>query len=158
MSAVVEQPEYLSRPMVEADLQQVMQIENSVYKFPWSKQIFKDCMRVGYSCQVAIRDDEILGYAIMSSGAGEAHLLNICVTLQYQGQGIGQFILRKMIELAKVKKVHTIFLEVRPSNSIALDMYMKNGFNEIGTRKDYYPAKGGREDALILALSLITDV
>ena len=157
MSAVVEQPDCFPRPMVETDLAQVMEIENSVYKFPWSKQIFKDCLRVGYSCQVVTRDHEILGYAIMSSGAGEAHLLNICVNRQFQRQGIGQFILQKMIALAKEKKVHTIFLEVRPSNRIALDMYLKNGFNEIGTRKDYYPAKGGREDALILALSLISD-
>jgi ribosomal-protein-alanine N-acetyltransferase len=154
MSAVVEQPEYLCRPMAVADLQQVMDIENSVYKFPWSKQIFKDCMRVGYSCWVVARGDDILGYAIMSSGAGEAHLLNICVDKQYQGQGVGQFILQTMIELAKNKKVHTIFLEVRPSNRTALELYLKNGFNEIGTRKDYYPAKGGREDALILALNL----
>ncbi|MGD8592717.1 MAG: ribosomal protein S18-alanine N-acetyltransferase [Gammaproteobacteria bacterium] len=157
MSAVVQQPEYLSRPMAEPDLQQVMDIENSVYKFPWSKQIFWDCMRVGYSCQVVTRDNEILGYAVMSSGAGEAHLLNICVNRQYQGQGVGQFMLQTMIELARDKKVHTIFLEVRPSNRIALGMYLKNGFNEIGTRKDYYPAQGGREDALILALSLFTE-
>ena len=114
-------------------------------------------MRVGYSCQVVTRDNEILGYAVMSSGAGEAHLLNICVNRQYQGQGVGQFMLQTMIELARDKKVHTIFLEVRPSNRIALGMYLKNGFNEIGTRKDYYPAQGGREDALILALSLFTE-
>ena len=157
MSAVVEQPEYFSRPMVEADIQKVMDIENTVYKFPWSKQIFKDCIRVGYSCQVAFRDDEILAYSVMSSGAGEAHLLNICVNRRYQGQGIGQFMLQSMIELAKEKNVHTLFLEVRPSNRIALELYLKNGFNEIGTRKDYYPAQGGREDALILALNVFAD-
>ena len=73
----------------------------------------------------------------------------------YQGQGLGNFILDSMIGLARDKNVHTIFLEVRPSNKIALDLYLKNGFNEIGQRKNYYPAKGGREDAAILALTII---
>jgi len=157
MSAVIEQPDYYARPMVAFDLQQVMDIENSVYKFPWSIQIFKDCIRVGYLCQVIYQGDEILAYAIMSCGAGEAHLLNICVRPSYQGQGVGKFMLETMIELAKDKEVNTVFLEVRPSNRIALDMYLKYGFNEIGTRKDYYPAKGGREDALILALNLFAE-
>ena len=154
MSAVVEQPDYITRPMQESDLTQVMAIETDVYQFPWTKQIFKDCIRVGYSCRVVTRNDEIVAYAIMSAAAGEAHLLNICVKQDFQGQGLGQFILEDMTELARSKRVHTIFLEVRPSNEVALHIYIKHGFNEIGTRKDYYPAKGGREDAVILALNL----
>jgi ribosomal-protein-alanine N-acetyltransferase len=59
-----------------------------------------------------------------------------------------------MIELAKQKKVKTLFLEVRPSNKKAMALYGKFGFNEIGTRKDYYPAHRGREDAVVLALQL----
>ena len=143
--------------MQEGDLQQVMDIETSVYRFPWSTQIFRDCIRVGYSCRVIAQNDDILAYAVMSCGAGEAHLLNICVNKAYQGQGIGKFILQEMIRLAKEKNVHTIFLEVRPSNHVALDMYIKNGFNEIGIRKDYYPAQGGREDAVILALNVFAE-
>jgi ribosomal-protein-alanine N-acetyltransferase len=154
MSAVIKDSDYQARPMAEADVSKVMDIETSVYQFPWSPQIFKDCLRIGYSCQVATINDEIVGYAIMSSGASEAHLLNICVKQSLQGQGIGKLILHTMIELAKEKNVHTIFLEVRPSNQAALSLYLKSGFNEIGQRKNYYPAKGGREDALILALTL----
>jgi ribosomal-protein-alanine N-acetyltransferase len=157
MSAVIQEPEFYTRPMQQRDLAQVMDIETNVYKFPWSKQIFKDCIRVGYSCQVVTHDEAVVAYAIMSAGAGEAHLLNICVKQDFQGQGIGQHILHAMIELAKDKNVHTIFLEVRPSNQAALSLYLKNGFNEIGTRKDYYPAHRGREDAMVLALNLFTD-
>ncbi|MCG6971118.1 MAG: ribosomal protein S18-alanine N-acetyltransferase [Gammaproteobacteria bacterium] len=157
MSAVVQEPEYCTRPMEPGDLAQVMEIETSVYKFPWSRQIFKDCIRVGYSCQVVTHHDDIAAYAVMSSGAGEAHLLNICVKQVLQGQGIGQYILHSMIELAREKNVHTIYLEVRPSNEVALGLYLKNGFNEIGTRKDYYPANRGREDALVLALNVFND-
>lgn len=154
MSAVVKHSDYNTRPMVEADVPEVMDIETTVYHFPWTKQIFKDCLRIGYSCRVATLNDEIIGYAIMSSGASEAHLLNICVKQSHQGQGVGKFILNTMIQVAKEKNVHTIFLEVRPSNHIALDLYLKTGFNEIGQRKNYYPAKGGREDAMILAMTI----
>ena len=44
-----------------------------------------------------------------------------------------------------------MLLEVRPSNTVAINCYNAAGFNEIGSRKDYYPATGGREDALLLA-------
>jgi len=154
MSAVVKQSDYHTRPMVDDDINDVMDIETTVYHFPWTKQIFKDCLRIGYSCLVATIDEEIVGYAIMSSGASEGHLLNICVKHSHQGQGVGKMMLHTMIQVAKEKNVHTLFLEVRPSNRIALDLYLKTGFNEIGERKNYYPAKGGREDAVILALTI----
>lgn len=154
MSAVIDQADFIVRPMLDADVPEVMQIETSAYEFPWSKQIFKDCIRVGYSCRVLTNDSEIIAYSIMSSGAGEAHLLNICVKKEYRSQGLGGYILQAMIDIAKTKNVDTIFLEVRPTNHAALNLYSKCGFNEIGNRKDYYPAKGGREDAVILALSL----
>lgn len=154
MSAVIEQADFIVRPMLEADVPEVMNIETRAYEFPWTKQIFKDCIRVGYSCRVLANDQEIIAYSIMSSGAGEAHLLNICVKKEYQSQGLGGYVLQAMIDIAKTKKVDTIFLEVRPSNLAALSLYSKYGFNEIGQRKDYYPAKGGREDAVILALNI----
>jgi [ribosomal protein S18]-alanine N-acetyltransferase len=50
--------------------------------------------------------------------------------------------------------VATLLLEVRPSNSAAIQLYHSVGFNEIGVRKNYYPAPQGREDALMLALHL----
>ncbi len=81
--------------------------------------------------------------------------MNICVDPAVQGQGVGSKLLENMIELAR-KKAETIFLEVRPSNTVAVALYEKRGFNEIGVRKGYYPAENGhREDAVMLALELV---
>ena len=90
----------------------------------------------------------------MSTGASEAHILNLCIGQNFRRRGLGQELLSHMLGLAKQKDVSTVFLEVRPSNEIAIALYDKMGFNQIGIRHDYYPAKVGREDAVILAKSL----
>ncbi len=154
MSAVLNAPAYTVRAMQEDDVDAVMVIEESVYPFPWTAHIFKDCIRVGYICRLCEKDGEIMAYAVLSTGAGDAHLLNLCVSPAYRQQGIGRAMLRKMITLARERVVQTVFLEVRPSNHQARALYAQSGFNEIGTRKEYYPADKGREDALILALEL----
>ena len=100
---------------------------------------------------------ELIGYGIMSTGAGEAHILNLCVGSAFQGQGLGRALLTRLLEEAGSLRVDTVFLEVRPSNVPAVTLYESMGFNCIGTRKDYYPAKYGREDATILALTLCPD-
>ncbi|CCE24974.1 ribosomal protein S18-alanine N-acetyltransferase [Methylotuvimicrobium alcaliphilum] len=142
------------RRMTGKDLSAVLAIENTNYDFPWSEGVFKDCFKAGYSCWVCEDVDRILGYSIVSIAVGEAHILNISVASEEQGQGIGRKMLTHLIEVARWYKTETIFLEVRPSNSGAIALYEKTGFNEIGIRKDYYPAQEGREDALMLALEL----
>lgn len=84
---------------------------------------------------------------------GEAHILNISVDQNEQGQGIGRRMLEHLIDSAR-GKAETIFLEVRPTNVGAIALYQNIGFNEIGIRKAYYPALNGREDAIMLALEL----
>jgi len=142
------------RKMTITDLPEVMQIENTNYQFPWEEDIFRDCFRAGYSCWVCEEADKVLGYSIISIGAGEAHILNISVDPKEQNQGIGRKMLENLIDVAR-GNAETIFLEVRPSNPIAIALYENMGFNEIGIRKGYYPAEGGREDAIMLALHII---
>jgi ribosomal-protein-alanine N-acetyltransferase len=142
------------RPMQEADIDAVMAIENDSYPFPWTQGIVRDCLRVGYSCWLAEQDEQVVGYCIMSVGAGEAHLLNICVHRNWQRQGIASQLLKHMMTLAKRHGAEVCLLEVRPSNIGAIEMYEKFGFSEVGMRKAYYPAENGREDALILAYPL----
>ncbi|MGD8559344.1 MAG: ribosomal protein S18-alanine N-acetyltransferase [Gammaproteobacteria bacterium] len=154
MSAVLETPPCFIRPMCTDDLDGIMSIETSIYNFPWTRQIFVDCLRVGYTCQVCEMDNELAGYCIMSVGAAEAHVLNLCISDDFRRRGLGERLLTHMLELARQKSVCTVFLEVRPSNEPAVTLYEKVGFNQIGTRHDYYPAKVGREDAIILAKSL----
>ena len=154
MSAVLQSPPYFLRPMSEEDLDDIMSIETRIYDFPWTRQIFLDCLRVGYVCQVCEVESDLAGYCIMSTGASEAHVLNLCIGHNFRRRGLGERLLSHMLGLAKNKDINTVFLEVRPSNTAALTLYDKLEFNQIGTRRDYYPAKIGREDAVILAKSL----
>lgn len=140
--------------MTGKDLSTVLAIETRNYEFPWSEGVFKDCFKAGYSCWVCEDIERILGYSVVSIAVGEAHILNISVAPEEQGQGVGRKMLSHLIDVSRWHKAETIFLEVRPSNDSALALYRKMGFNEIGIRKDYYPAQDGREDALMLALEL----
>jgi ribosomal-protein-alanine N-acetyltransferase len=142
------------RPMQESDLDAVMAIETDIYPFPWTRGIMRDCLRVGYCCWLAVQEEQVVGYCIMSIGAGESHLLNICVHRDWQRQGIASQLLKHMLQLAKRHGAEVCLLEVRPSNISAIEMYEKFGFSEVGVRKSYYPAENGREDALILAYPL----
>ena len=143
------------RPLKRRDLKAVAAIEASAYRFPWSLNIFKNCLKVGYSCWVAEMYGEIIGYGILSIGVGEAHVMNLCIAPDKQGQGHGRKLLEHLITVAEREGVEMMFLEVRPSNESAIRLYHRLGFNEVGRRKDYYPATDGkREDALILARSL----
>jgi len=159
MSAAIISPDRPRlRPMREADLNTVLEVERSAYEFPWTRAIFRDCMRVGYYCFVyeASRGG-LTGHGIMSIGAEECHLLNICVHPEYQRQGLGRALIHFLLMLAQRKRAQVALLEVRMSNVGAYKLYTQLGFDEIGIRKDYYPARQGREDAIILARDLTLD-
>ena len=155
MSAVIKESMLDFRPMVEEDIAVVLDIEESAYDFPWSRMIFQDCLRVGYCSWILERDGTVIGYGVMSVGVGECHILNLCVQPQSQGTGYGQVILDHLLEVARKHKAEVAFLEVRPSNTVGKKLYSRAGFNEVGIRRNYYPARFGREDAVIMARSLI---
>ena len=79
MAAVLDLPQPQLRPMRENDLDVILRIETEAYPYPWSRGIFGDCLRVGYSCWVMELNDSIVGYGVLTTGAGEAHVLNLCV-------------------------------------------------------------------------------
>lgn len=143
------------RPMREADIEAVAAIESLAYEFPWSAGIFRDCLRAGYDCRVLVDDRMIVGYGILSVGAGEAHVLNVCIAPSQQTRGLGRRLVRRVIDLARWHRAERIFLEVRPSNERAIALYLSLGFNEIGKRPNYYPARRGREDAIVMAIELL---
>jgi ribosomal-protein-alanine N-acetyltransferase len=154
MSAILAMQGSRIRPLSMADLDTVMGIESQAYDFPWTRGIFRDCLRVGYCCWCYENDGLIQGYGVMSVAAGESHILNITVRPESQRQGIGGKLMKHFLQLARRHNADIAMLEVRPSNLSAISLYEKMGFNEIGVRRNYYPADEGREDALLLALSL----
>lgn len=151
MSAILKEPALDIRPMQAEDLTEIIEIERQSYPHPWTQVIFGDCLQAGYSCWVCGRRGVIEAYGILSVAVGESHLLNICVRPESRQQGVGRKLLRHLVSVARRHDAEVIFLEVRPSNSTARALYDDEGFNELGSRHDYYPAGDGREDAIILA-------
>jgi len=147
-------PEVHIRPMMEMDLTEVAAIELKSYAFPWSENIFRDCLRVGYTCRALDMAGHIIGYGVMSLGAGEAHILNLCVREEFRIVGFGRRLLEHMLERAAAAGINEAFLEVRPTNLAAIRLYQRLGFEQIGIRRGYYQAPDGREDAIVLKLDL----
>ncbi len=148
------QPELCVLVMQTADIDEVMDIEAGVYDFPWTWGNFDDSIRAGYSCRVLRLDGVMVGYYVAMKSLDEVHLLNISVSAAFQRRGYGRMLLDEVLRLAVGHAAKLLFLEVRPGNQAARQLYEVSGFRQIGVRRGYYPALGGREDALVLALDL----
>jgi len=143
------------REMHADDIINVVTIEQQANQFPWSKKNFEDCLKAYNDAWVFVNDlNEIVGYTIVQRVVDETHLLNICVRPNEQGLGLGRKILNHVIEFATSISSVLIVLEVRSSNQRAQQLYLHAGFNEMSVRKNYYPAKEGREDAILMGLDL----
>jgi ribosomal-protein-alanine N-acetyltransferase len=142
-------------PMTEADLDEVVVAEKELYPFPWTRGNFVDALNAGYSAWV-LRDaaGRVAAYSVMMIALDEAHLLNISVARDAQRTGLGWETLEWMAEVARGHGGRTMLLEVRPSNEPALHLYRRYGFERIGVRRGYYPAAGGREDAVVMRIAL----
>jgi ribosomal-protein-alanine N-acetyltransferase len=143
-----------NRLMQQEDLEEVVANELRSYAFPWTRGIFADCLNARHECWVMCRDKDLIGHAVLSVGAGEGHLLNLCVRRDLQGCGYGRLLALHMMGRAHARGASALFLEVRPSNVVAGNLYESLGFNEIGLRKNYYPSHVGHEDARVLAVAL----
>jgi ribosomal-protein-alanine N-acetyltransferase len=147
-------PELAIRPMRMLDVTEVVALERASYQFPWSEGIFRDCLRVGYICRVVSDARFILGYGVMSTGAGEAHILNLCIGESFRCRGLGRRLMLSLLERAAAGGAGEAFLEVRPTNTAAIRLYLSMGFAQVGVRRGYYQSVGGREDAAVLKLPL----
>lgn len=147
-------PTLTFRAMQDSDVPAVMRIENASYAFPWTEGIFRDCLRAGYVCRVAELGGQIAGYAVLGVGAAEAHLLNVCIAPSYRCRGLGRRLLEHVFDLARAAGALDLFLEVRPSNTTAIRLYQSLGLEQVGIRRGYYQAEGGREDAVVMRRAL----
>lgn len=143
------------RAMSEHELDAIMLIEEQAYPFPWSRGNFSDCLKNNYHCLVHEQGNEIIAYAVLMMVLDELHILNFCINPKFQGQGLSHQWLDSIEAFAQEHKIANCFLEVRPSNIAAVKLYLSHGFNEIGLRKGYYPARIGREDAIVMAKTLL---
>lgn len=141
------------RPMTEADLDAVLKIEYAAFSHPWTRGIFLDALK-SYECWLMFEGSQQVGHGVIQVVFDEAHLLNLTVKPQSQGRGLGLRLLEHLMAQSRERQAVECFLEVRASNGPAYRLYERYGFNEIGRRRDYYPAAGGREDALVMVCTL----
>ncbi|MBF7730646.1 ribosomal protein S18-alanine N-acetyltransferase [Pseudomonas sp. N040] len=142
------------RRMTEADLDAVLKVEYAAYSHPWTRGIFLDGLQ-SYDCWLMFEGSQQVGHGVIQVILDEAHLLNITVKPESQGRGLGLRLLEQLMQRATQLNARECFLEVRDSNRAAYRLYERYGFNEIGRRRDYYPAVGGREDAVVMACTLL---
>lgn len=142
------------RRMQSQDIERVMAVERRAYPYPWTEGVMRDCFQGRYICWVSLHDEQIMGHAVMSVAADESHILNIAIDPSFQGRGFGRLLLNHLIDQAQQRNAGMAFLEVRSTNRPAAALYHSAGFNEVGLRQGYYPADGGREDAVVYGLVL----
>ncbi|OEY66673.1 ribosomal protein S18-alanine N-acetyltransferase [Marinobacter sp. X15-166B] len=143
------------QPLTEQDLPAMLTVERQAHSHPWSEGIFRDCLRSGYRFAGIADHRGLRAFCVVTNQFDEAHLVNICVSPECQGQGLGRQLLAYLIKRAKNDGMERLLLEVRRSNKKALRLYRSAGFERIGVRRGYYPSAQGREDAVVLSLFLL---
>lgn len=143
-------------PLAPERIPEVMLLEEAIYPYPWTGGNFADSLRNGYSGWTIETDGGlIIAYAVAMLCIDEAHLLNLAVDPQLQRHGHGAALLDWMARTMREYGARSLLLEVRPSNSQALRLYQRYGFEAIGLRRGYYPAPDGREDAIVMRVPLL---
>ena len=136
------------RPMTEADLDRVLDIETASFPAPWKREHFVAELEARHSFPyVAESDDGIVGYVCLMSLFEEAQILDIAVDPRQRGRGIARMLLEHAISFAQEKGAEVLALEVRASNNAAITLYENCGFVKTGLRQKYYE---GREDAVLM--------
>lgn len=141
------------RPMAPSDLDEVMAIERTAFRYPWSSRFFLEELQVPCARSfLAEVNGKIIGYVLFWLLPEEVDIHNIAVHADFRRQGIGQALLQRVLEQARKRNSSRVTLEVRISNIVAQSLYQSVGFMVRGVRKGYYSDDG--EDALVMTLEL----
>ncbi|MGE5449852.1 MAG: ribosomal protein S18-alanine N-acetyltransferase [Methanomassiliicoccales archaeon] len=148
--------EYEIRSMQESDLDQVMLIEQVAFPTPWSKQSYEGELINQFATYYVIDiEGEIAGYGGIWCVFEEAHITNVAVAPAHRRQGLGRVLMEALLERARIKEASRVYLEVRPSNLAAINLYRGFGFLPGGVRRGYYT--DNQEDALLLIKTLLPE-
>ena len=136
----------LFRPTEPADTQIIEEIERNLFQNPWNQNNIQETIAnpLNYSEIIEI-EGETAGYIIYSANRFEAELLRIGVMEKFRRTGLAASLLKRMFSNLSKMEISEVFLEVNENNP-AVKFYNKNGFTEIGCRKNYY----GNENAIIM--------
>lgn len=141
-------------PLQPHFFEQAYAIEQQTHAFPWTWKTFLQNQASNFYNLALTHAGTLAGFAICQCVLDEASLFNLAIAPVQQKKGLGQLLLTQLIEDLTERKTQILWLEVRASNDPALRLYNKMGFNQISARADYYPSKNGREDAILMALTL----
>ena len=138
------------RRLDAADLDRVEVIERESYGTPWSRSMFDAELRKPSSLALGAftGDDALVGYAFVSRYVDAWHVMNVAVADAFRRRGIASALLGRLFEVTESDSRRGYTLEVRVSNSGAIRLYERLGFEARGIRRGYYT--DNREDALIM--------
>ncbi|WP_343554757.1 ribosomal protein S18-alanine N-acetyltransferase [Pantoea sp.] len=136
------------------DLPQLLAIERRAHAFPWSEQTFASNQGERFVNYRLTVDGKLAGFTITQVVLDEASLFNIAIDPDFQRRGYARQLLQHLIAELEQREVLTLWLEVRASNTPAIALYEQLDFHQVSVRPNYYPTASGREDAIIMALTL----
>lgn len=143
-------PALFLEPIRTNDVDTISSIEQDSYHFGWTRRNFLDSLKSKYVCKKLVNNSLLVGYFVWMRVENECHILNFTIANGRQKRGLGQWMLSRLLNSLSDYKLQSVFLEVRPSNKVAINLYGKNGFEIVGRRKNYYSTFNGREDALVM--------
>lgn len=158
-----------TQALAASDLDAVADIEKTAYAYPWSRKHFVDSLHDGHALQCLTLEPDpavdppswahaptvrnghwVLGYWVAMNGVQEVHLLNITTVPVHRRHGWGRLIMQTLLHWSAQQHAQQLWLEVRHSNTAARALYQALGFEAVGLRKGYYPARPLREDAVVM--------
>jgi len=144
------------RPMTRSDIAQIVLLETRIFPDPWPAAAFEEELGRDYRViMVAEINTTLAGYAGYIIAAGEAQLTNIGVAPEFRGKSVAKLLLKNILEIGKKAGCDYIFLDVRPSNKAAINLYVKSGFIELYRRPSYYRIPP--EDAIVMVKNLMDE-
>lgn len=136
--------------MEQDDLIKVSEIEKESFTTPWTLENFSSALEKDYCHFITAKtkENELVGYCGLYQSYEEADITNVAVNSKFRNLGVGEAMLRFLIETGERRGIKDFTLEVRRTNSSAIRLYEKCGFESVGYRKNFY--RNPQEDACIM--------
>lgn len=142
------------RPMLEADLDQVAEIEKVSMPSPWSKELFDEELRRPAAHYFVMElEGRVAGYMGYWEAPEEAHIINLAIGPEFRNRGLGLKMMEHCLDFAAKRGAHLATLEVRQSNEAAQRLYQKCDFRVVAIRKKYY--SDNQEDAIVMIKEMV---
>ncbi len=121
------------------DAEKIAAIERACFRLPWTESMIRSAIgRTDFCGVIAFADDEPCGYVLGTQLFEDSELLRIAILPDFRGKGLGKELLDEFLRAVKRRGAECVFLEVRVSNTPAIGLYEKRGFERVRVREKYY--------------------